>query len=276
MGKGTISNHFLGTHYQNMITINDISFFIYAKAAVSITIMGDTKICPKAHYSLLNTVHVGGTAVIINISAIWRIIKNDNIGTKAVKNHWHYLIGCTVGTIQYNLHSVKTLLAGGQDEILVLINVVMTIINITHLCTSGTWEIITSLNLSYDCLQLVLHRIRQFIAIAAEELNTIVVEWIMRCRNNNTAVSVLFLRKICNSWSWDNANNNCTATGRTNTSTQSSLKHLTGNSGITADENFWHRFRIFTKIQSCRPAQTICQFRSQLNICLSTHAISTK
>ena len=152
----------------------------------------------------------------------------------------------------------------------------MAIINIAHLGPGSPWIIITGLDFLHNTLQLILNGIRQLITIAAKELNSVIMERIMGSRNYNTGIGLFLLGKISNRWGWYNSNNNRPSTGRTNTGAKCRLKHLTGNTGITANEDFWHCLRVFPKIQGCGPSQTISQLRRQFNISLSPDTISTK
>ena len=220
---------------------------------------------------------MSGAAVVVNIYAIWLVINNSNICSQGFQNCRHSLIGCTIGAVQHNLHALKAFLSSGENKFNVLLQHIMTIFHSTHLSTRSTIEIIIMLNSPHNVLQLVLYCIWQLVAVATKKFDTVIMEWIVRSRNNNTCLSLMLLGEKSNSRCRNNTCRYSLASSRADTCHQGRFKHLTRNTGIPANQNY----RLFittglTKIQGCRPAHTISQLRCQLQIGLATNAISSK
>ncbi len=275
--QSTIGNHFLGTHYQHVVAVNDISLFIYAKAAVSITIMGNTEVSSQLQYLCLQYIQMGGATVVVDIYPVWLVVDNGYICPQMLQNGGHGLKSRTVGTVQNNLHALEILLGGRQYKLDIFLYQIMAVLHSTHLRTYSTLEVILYLNGMDDVFQLILHSIRQLVAVATKELDAVVMERIVRSRNHDACLCSMLLGKIGNSRSRNHTSHDNMTTSRANACRQCRLKHRAGDTGITANKDYRTFLAAFlTKVQGSSPSHAIGQLRSQLQVCLTTNTISTK
>ena len=96
MRQGALLNHILCAHYKDMVTIDNLTLFIHAKAAVSITIMSDTEVSMVFHNSFLQGFHMRGTTVVVDVHAVGQSMDNLDLCAQFTQNLRHYFISCTI------------------------------------------------------------------------------------------------------------------------------------------------------------------------------------
>ena len=146
----------------------------------------------------------------------------------------------------------------------------------TDFLTRRTSQIVVIFELMHDFFEFIFHRIRQFIAVTAKELNPVVMERIVGCGNHDTSLSLMTACQIGDSRCRNNTSQHSTATGRADTSRQSCLKHFTGQTRVTTNENQRLFLAVAAKVNRSCTAQTISQFRRQVHISLAAYTICTK
>ena len=131
--QSAIGNHLLGAHHQHVVTVNHMALLIHAQAAVCIPVMGNAKISPLSHYSLLQHLQMGRTAVVIDIYTIWLVIEDSHLCPQLLQNCRHGLKGRAIGTVQHNLHAIQPLTGGRHHKFDVLLHKIMAISHSAHL-----------------------------------------------------------------------------------------------------------------------------------------------
>ena len=64
-----------------MVTSDDITLLVHAKATVSITVIGKTDVQPLLYHELLQTLNVGRTSIVVDVQTVGLCI--DNVGVCA-------------------------------------------------------------------------------------------------------------------------------------------------------------------------------------------------
>ena len=216
------------------------------------------------------------TTVVIDIHTIWQRMNNFDFCPQFTKDAWHNLIGSTVCAVQNNFHSLKALRTSAQDKLDVLVQKIRAVLDMTDFIASRTSKIIIIFQLMNDFFQFILNSIRQFVTITTEEFNAIIMERIVGGRDNDTCFCLMTASQICDSRRRDNPRQHCPSASRANSRRQSSLKHLTGQTGIAANNDERLFFGFFAEVNRRSTSQTICHLRHQNRICLSADTIRTK
>lgn len=114
--------------------------------------------------------------MIVDIDPIRQSVDNLDLGTELAQNTRHNLIGL-IRAIHDNLHAIEALLTGAQIKFNIFVEQIRTVIDMTDMLSRRTGQIIILFQLMNDGLELIPGtRIRQFIAITAKELDTVVIE----------------------------------------------------------------------------------------------------
>ena len=254
MRQGALLNHILCAHHEDVVTVNNLTLFIHAEAAVSITVVSDTEVCIVFHNSLLQGFHMRGTAVVVDVHAVGQSMDNLDLGAQFTQNLGHHLISGTIGAIEHNLHAVKTFRAGADDEFDVLIEQIRAVFDMTDFLTRRTSQIVVIFELMHDFFEFIFHSIRQFVAVTAEELNPVVMERIVGCRNHDTSLSLMTASQISNCRRRNDTSQHSAATCRADTGCQGCFKHFTGQTRVTANENQRLFLAVTPKVNRSRTA----------------------
>ena len=99
IGKRSLLHHIRRTHDEDVITVDNLSFFIDAKAAVSIAVMCDTKVRGIFNNRLLQRFHMRRTTAVIDIRTVRKRMDDLNICAQLPKHLWHNFICRAVRTV---------------------------------------------------------------------------------------------------------------------------------------------------------------------------------
>ena len=259
-----------------MIAIDNLAFLIHTEAAVRIAIVRNTEVSTVFNDSLLQRLHMCRATVLIDVDAIRQRMDDLDLRAERTQHFRHNLIGCTICTVKDNLHAIETLLAGALDKLDVLVQQVRTIFDMTDAVANRTSKIIIVFELMHDDLELILDSIRQFVAVATEELDAVVVERVMGCRDDDTGFGLVAASQISDSWRRNDAGEHRTATSRADTCRKCRLEHLTGKARVAANQDQRLLLGILAEINRSCTAKAIGHLRRQNRICLTADTIRTK
>ena len=123
------------------------------------------------------------------------------------------------------------------------------------------------LNLCFNfCLQLVSHTVDHF--------NSIVIKWIVTCRNHNSTIKIFRSRHIRDTWCRCHMKKIDIRPGCCQPCNERILKHITATSCILPDHNL--RLMILSIIPSKKSSDFKCMFYCQNLICLTTKSVCSK
>ena len=139
-----------------------------------------------------------------------------------------------------------------------------------------TCVVVVLLELVHDGFELILDGIRQFIAVAAEELNAVVVERVVRSRDDDAGFGLVLACEVRDGRRWDDAGEHGAAACRADTGRQGRLEHLPRDARIAADDDERLFLGLFAKIKRSSTTEAVCHLRQQRDICLAADTVCTK
>ena len=162
-----------------MISVDDVSFLVNAKAAIRVAVMSNAYFSVIVNDHLTQVVNVSRATIIIDVNSIGISAKGYNICAQSLENLRHSLISCTISAIKNNLHAIKTLIGCINYKVDIIFKQVMTIFNVAELLISWTRKFIFIFNIMNNRFNLVFNIIRQLIAVATKKFNTVVIKRIV-------------------------------------------------------------------------------------------------
>ena len=98
--------HIAAVNIQNMVACNNITLFIHTKAAVCITIIGETNVQAFLHNELLQSLDVSG-AGIVDVQTIGLVVDDVGICAQCIKDGLCNVPRATVRTVQTDLDTLE-------------------------------------------------------------------------------------------------------------------------------------------------------------------------
>ena len=132
------------------------------------------------------------------------------------------------------------------------------------------------LQLTDKSLQLVLYGIGQLVAVAAKELDAVIGERIVGCRDHNARVHLMFTREIGDRRRRHDPSEESGSTRRADPRRQCRFEHLTRDTRIASDQNARAYLGMCSEIECRRASKLISQLRCKLRICHAAYAIRPK
>jgi len=125
-------------------------------------------------------------------------------------------------------------------------------------------------------LDVILCLVGKLVAALTEKFNTVKLVCIVRGRNHDTGVALVFARQVGNGRRRHNPGNQGVGTCRTNAGDQGGFEHVAGNTGVLANED--HRFMLARACQNpgSRPAQPKSQIRCQFLVGYAADTVRTE
>ena len=198
------------------------------------------------------------------------------IGAEAAQHLRHRLVGGTVRTVEHDLHAVEALCTGVHNIVDVLIEKIIAILHNPDVLARGTRRVVVRLEPAHERLELVLHRVGKFIAVAAKELDTVVAKGVVRCRDDDARLRAVFACEVGDGRRRHDAREERDAARRADTRRERRLEHLAGDARIPPDQNARSRLVMRAEVQRRRASEPICQLRREFRIRLTAHAVRPK
>ena len=270
------AHHLRRTDNENVVAVNQVPCLINTETAIRITVVGYPDICPILVHSSAQRVKMRRAAAIVDVHPIRKRMNHLDVGTEAAQYLRHRLIGCTVCTVENNLHAIKPLRTCTQYIVDVLIQKIVAVLYHADILSRRACLMIAVLQLADKSLQLILYGIGQLVAVTAKELDAVIGERIVGCRDHNARVHLMLTCEIGNRRRrydpCEKGNPPCRADPRC----QCCLEHLARDTRISADQNARAHLGMCPEIERRRASEMICQLRCKLCICDTTHAVRSK
>ena len=203
------------TNCHHKVAVNQVALFIHCQAAVCVTVKCQAGIHTMFHYILLQVLHMGRTAVLVDIDAVGRIVQHMYLCAQFTEDLLCRCRSRTVGTVQRQLQSGQRI----WNRCFYMVNVIpMGVLRKgdgTHTAAYRLW--IRHSAVQNDGFNLLLQFIRQLVAIAAEHLNPVELTRVMRSGDHHTGIRMVFSNEIRHRRRWHNAQLHNVCAGRTKT-----------------------------------------------------------
>ena len=232
--------HIKGGNGYKHISVHKIAVAVHRKASVGVSVKGKTDI----HFVCLNKglerLHMGRAAFVVYVYSVGMIVYDRHLCAKPfVKLFCAYRRG-TVGAVKRHLHSVETHIHGRNNVVYIILNGVLHFDDTSDIFAGWMSTVIHSA--FHQFLDLILKLIRKLESGAAEQLNPVVFAGIMRSRDHNAGVGLVFFDKIGHRRGRHGAYSEHIGSHRAYTRGQRRFEHLGRNSRILSDEDFGAAF----------------------------------
>ena len=128
----------------------------------------------------------------------------------------------------------------------------------------------------HDLFDLVLDLVGQLVAVAAEKLDAVVAEGIMRSGDDDARRHLMLFRKIRNGRRRYHARDDRMAARRADARRQRRNEHRPGNPRVASDQDLRLLRAPLAEIKRSRTSQIIRKLRRQLQIRLAAHTVRPK
>ena len=121
-----------------------------------------------------------------------------HVGAQAAQDARHAVIRRTVRTIEHDLQAVELHACRALHEVDVFTHILLAALDAADVLARRTRQLLARLDAAHEVLDLVLHSIGQLVAVAAEEFDAVVIEGIMRRRDDDARSRLVRPRQIGN------------------------------------------------------------------------------
>ena len=276
VGQLALLHHVHRAHDEDVVAVDDLALLVDAEAAVGVAIMRDAEVRAVLEDSLLQGLEMRRAAAVVDVRAIRQRVDDLDIGTEAAQDFRHCLVGSAVGTVEHDLDAVEALLAGREHEFHVLVEKVRAVLDVADVLCRRARVVVVRLELVHDGLELILDGIRQLVAIAAEELDAVVVERVVRGRDDDARLGLVLAREVGDGRRRDDAREHGAAACRADAGRQRRLEHLARDARVAADDDERLLLRLLAEVDRRCAAETVGHLRQQRHVCLSADTVRTE
>src|SRR5699024_4732296 len=220
----------------------------------------------------LESFDMGGTACGINVCSIRIVIDHIGLCTKSIEDTLRNSKGTSVCTVQSDLHIFKGSCRYGNQ----VSDVTVTSCRIIN----GSPDIIPcskrklrnlSVNVGFD---LVLHLCLHLVSFSVDNLDSVIIKWIVACGDHDTTVKIFSTCHVRNTWRRRYMKQVAVRSGSCQSCGKRVLKHVTASSRIFSDHDAGLVFLpvVPSKISSHLERMLYCK----AYICFSPESICSK
>ena len=225
-----------------MVTSDNITLFIHTQATISIAVIGKTDIQPLLYHELLQTLNVGRTSIVVDVQTVGLCIDDVGIGSQSIKHRLGNVPAGAVGTVQTDLDTLK----GVDTEADQIAHVAVATGHIVHRAANVfpvserqlRPVLIEHMELAVD---VVLHQqqsfLGHFLAVAVNQLDTVIVVRVVAGRNHDATVEVVHAGDISHGGRGGDMEQVGIRTGSGQTCDQAILEHIRAAAGVLSDDD---------------------------------------
>lgn len=237
VGQLAILHHVHRAHDEDVVAVDDLAFLVDAEAAVRIAVVRDAEVRAVLEDGLLQGLEVRRAAAVVDVRAVRQRVNDLDRGAEVAQDLRHRLAGGAIRAVEHDLDALEALLARRDHELHVLIQEIRAVLDVADVLRRRARVVIVRLELMHDGLELILDGIRQLVAVAAEELDAVVVERIVRGRDDDAGLSLMLACEVCDGRRRDDAGEHRAAARRADAGRQRRLEHLARDARIAADDD---------------------------------------
>ena len=191
--------HVLSADIHDLVAVHQISLAVYSQAAVCVPVVGKAHVQAVLHHVLLQSLDMSGSAVGVDIYAVRIVVDHMGFCAQSVKHVLGNGGSASVGTVQSHLLIFEG--AGGNGN--QIADIAVSSCRIVY----GTANLLSHSirNLSHLPVQVLLNLCDNFffqlLTLLIDDLDSIVIEWVMAGGNHNSAAELLCADHIGNAGS---------------------------------------------------------------------------
>ena len=201
-----------------MVAGDNIALLIHTQAAVGVTIKGKTNVQTLLHDKLLQPLNVGRSSVQVDVQTIGLCVNDVGICTQCIEHRFCNVPRTAVGAIQTNLNALKRVDTQRNQVAHVTVTACHIVNSTANMLTMSKRQfrpvLIEHMELAVD---VILYQqqsfLRHFLAIAVNQLNTVVVVRVVAGRDHNATIEVIHASDVRHRWSSGNMEQISVCTG---------------------------------------------------------------
>ena len=139
-----------------------------------------------------------------------------------------------------------------------MIEKIIAILHNPDVLARGTRRVVIRLEAADELFEFILHSVRQFVAVAAEELDAVVGKRIVRGRDHDACHRLVRAREIGDRRRRNHARQQSSAGRRADARRQRRLEHLARDACIAPDQNTRAHIRTRSEIERRRTSKMVC------------------
>ena len=214
-----------------MVAGDHIALLVHTQATVSIAVKGKADVQPVLYHELLQALNMRRTCIVVDIQTVRLVVDDVGVCAQSIEHRLGNVPACTVGAIQTDLHALERVDAQRDQVAHVAVatsHIVHSAANVFPMSERQLRPIlIKDVELAID---VVLYQqqslLRHFLAVAVDQLDAVVVIWIMACRDHDAAIKVIHTGDVGHRRSGGNMEQIGIRARSSQTSHQTVFKHI--------------------------------------------------
>ena len=171
---------------------------VYCNTTVGISIICKTDIQSVIHHIFLKYFNMRGSTRSVDVCSIRVIVNDISFCTQSVKNTLCDRRRTSVGAIQTNFDIFEIAARNGDQVSDITITSGSKIYSTSNIFSCCIWKFFNlAIQICFDsCLNFSL----DLLSVSVQKFDSIIIEWVVTCRDHNTAVKILGSCHIRNRW----------------------------------------------------------------------------
>ena len=226
MRQTSRTDHLRDACDEDVVAVDQRTRLIEAETAIRVAVVRNADVCMTLEHRAAQRVKVRRAAAVIDVHAVRESVDHLHLRAKTAQNLRHCLIGSTIRAVEHNLHAVEAFRARTHHIVDILVEQIVAILHNPDFLARRTCRIVIRLQAAHKRLEFVLHRVRQLVAIPAEELDPVVGKWIVRGGDHNARLHPVLACEIGDRRRRHNTRYECNPACRADARRERRLEHL--------------------------------------------------
>ena len=235
VGQGVDFAHQLRANNHDVIAVDNFAAFVDAKAPVRVAVVSNADVRVIFEDFAPQIVQMCRAAAVVDVDAVGFVANQNQIRAETFKHGGHCFEGGTVGAIQNDFHAVEAFAGRAHDETDVIFQQILTAFDVTDFKTRRAIESFAAFDVANNLLNFVFDFVGEFVTVAAEKFNAVVLERVVRRADHNTRRRVKFSCQVSDGRRRDNARKYRVAARRTNARDKCRFEHFAADSSVAPD-----------------------------------------
>ena len=199
--------HVAAVNVQDVVAGDDVALLIHAEAAVSVAVVGKADVEVVLDDELLQTLNVGGAGVQVDVQAVGLVVDDVGVCTESIKNALGNVPAGTVGAVQADLDPLEGVNTQRDQVSHVAVASADVVDGAADMVTAGKRQLGPILVKDVQlAVEVILDEQQRFLvhllAVAVDELDAVVIIWVVAGGDHNSAVKVIHAGNISDDWAW--------------------------------------------------------------------------
>ena len=260
-------------HVQDLVAIDHAAALVHGQAAVGIAVIGKAHVQALLHHVALQTLHMRGAAVDVDVKTIRRGIDHAHVGAQRVEHRLGHRGRRAVGAVDADLDALQRKVRAGDERG----NVAVAALHVVHrgadVVARGQRHLALAIDVVLDELQYVLVHLK---TVAIDELNAVIAKRVVARADHDAAVEAALDRLMRHARRRDHVQHVGVCAARDQAAHQRRLEHIAGSTRVLAHDDACLSTAIGAIIPAHKTADLISVLHRQPNVGLAAKAVGAK